>query len=200
MLSFLRYNKMRGVAGELDMTYYNYVPYGEFTFLEVFELFQRSKRQKIRNVLSGYVGHHEVNVDLFDYGHLYKGEYKWQTVVLIRGQKLDLPQFIMRPQQLADKFRELFSHADINFDLYPRFSRNYYVSGPDETGIRYLMREPFLEYFNARPNWSLEGLNDTFILYRRRKRFKPSEMPGLYKFALETYILMLDGAQSGGYL
>lgn len=200
MFSFLRSNKMLAVSRELDMDYFKYLPYGDMLFLEVFELFQKGKKQKIRNVLSGYAGHLDVDIDIFDFGFSHHDEYKWQSVALLRGPKLDIPQFIMRPTHLGDKFMEIFSGGDINFDLYPRFSRNYFVKGPHETDIRYLMNEPFLEYFNARPNWCLEGLKDMFVIYRRRKRCKPADVPGFYDMAIDVCTRILEGGKAGGYL
>ena len=200
MFSFTRSNKMQTVAGELNMDYFKYIPFEEWMFLEAFDLFYRGKKQKLRNVLSGCVGHFDVDIDIFDYGYSLNEEYKWQSVVLIRGPKLDIPQFIMRPSHLGDKFMELFSNSDINFELYPRFSRNYVVKGPNETDIRYLMNEPFLEFFNVRPNWYLEGFKDMFILYRKRKRFKPDAIPVLHDLSLEVCAQMLAGGQAGGFI
>jgi hypothetical protein len=67
-------------------------------------------------------------------------------------------------------------------------------------GIRYLMQEPLIEFFNDRPGWHLEGLNDMFLLYRKWRRFRPKHMPEIHRMTLEVCELMLKGGGAGGYL
>jgi hypothetical protein len=200
MFSFFRSKKMRTVAMELEMNYFKELNYREFMHLEVFELFQRKSRKKIRNVLSARDEYLDITIDIFDFGHRKDDETKWQSVILIQGKKLVLPQFVMRPSNIGDKLLELFSNTDIDFELYPRFSRNYIVKGQNEVAIRYLMHDDFLEYFNGRPGWYLEGIRDMFILYKRRKRMGTSDIPFFHDTALEVYELLLKGGKAGGFI
>jgi hypothetical protein len=195
-----RSTQIRAAARLMDMQYFERAPYKEFAFLEIFRLFQNRRSQQIRNILSVEEISRDILIDIFDFSYAVDDNRVYQTVHLIQNKKMDLPPFMMRPAHLGDRFAELFIDIDIDFELWPRFSRNYVVKGKNESTIRYMMNDPFLEYFNSRPGWTLEGFKDLFLIYRRRKRVNPDDLPSFHEFSLEVHDLIIRGGGERGYV
>jgi hypothetical protein len=191
---------MRAAARLMDMEYFERAPYQEFNFLDIFRLFQKRRSPRVRNVISVEEISRDILIDIFDFSYKVDDNRVHQTVHLIQNKKMDLTPFIMRPAHLGDMLTELFVDVDIDFELWPRFSRNYVVKGKNESAVRYMMNDQFLELFNSRPGWTVEGFKDLFLVYRRRKRVKPDDLPSFHEFSLEVHDLIIQGGGERGYV
>jgi hypothetical protein len=171
----------------------------DFTFLEKgessiqwtfggFELFSRGYSKKYTNVLSGRF--HNLPVLIFDYQYTTgggKNTQVWkQTVLALESDKLHLPKFLLRPENLLDKIGSALGHKDIDFETYPEFSKRYYLRSTNEEGVRKLFSERVVKYFEEKPGLSAEGDGTKLIKYRVSK-FIPAE--NLQTFLQEGYEL-----------
>jgi hypothetical protein len=96
----------------------------------------------------------------------------------------------MQPESLLHKLGELFGFRDIDFVRYPKFSKQYRLTGEDEDFIRRNFREEVLHYFTLNKGWSLEGIGYYFILYKRGLLLPPEETESLYARGMEVYGLL----------
>ncbi|MFC1463018.1 hypothetical protein ACFLQU_05370, partial [Verrucomicrobiota bacterium] len=103
-----------------------------------FHLFAQGHSRKIKNVLKGVAN--EIDLKIFDYryttGHGKNSHTYTQTVVLFESNRLLLPEFTMRPENVFHKIGGAFGYQDIDFDRSPTFSKNYLLRGPDEKSVR----------------------------------------------------------------
>ena len=143
-----------------------------------FHLFSQGYSRRISNVLSGMFG--DIPVMVMDYKFTTgggKSSNAWQqTVLVIESEKLHLPGFVLRPENLFDKIGCVFGKKDINFESAPVFSRRYLLRGNDEESIRRLFNERTLEYYEQRPGLSTEGDGMKLIYYRAAKRVSPDKI------------------------
>ena len=72
---------------------------------------------------------------------------------------------------------------DIDFSASPEFSRNYLLTGRDETRIRTLFNRGLLDFFRRETGWTVEGHDDWLLVYRHGVREKPDR---LSQFLLES--------------
>ncbi len=141
--------------------------------LNDFKLFSVGYNKKIYNQL--HFVHDDFDLFLFDYSYVVSSgnatmKFK-QTVLFINSKELGLPQFRMRPEGIWLRFGQWLNlKRDIDFDDYPEYSKQYFLTGPYEDFIRYTFKkEGILEFFTKEKNWSMEGMNYFFIFYKDKK-------------------------------
>lgn len=90
------------------------------------------------------------------------------TVGFYKRPGLDLPEFELRPEGLADRVLALFGRKDINPGWNPEFSKRFYLSGPDKEAVAALFT-PYvagaLSQIGGR--WQAQGARDCVIFFRR---------------------------------
>jgi hypothetical protein len=160
-----------------------------------FYLASKGWKREISNILRRQHGLHEYDACVFDYAYFDPGLKKkvHQSVFFLRSQRLVLPTLRMQPEHLLHKLGELFGFRDIDFVRYPKFSKQYRLTGEDEDFIRHHFSEEVLHYFTLNKGWSLEGIGYYFILYKRGLLLHPEETEALYGRGMEVYHLLSSG-------
>ena len=109
-----------------------------------------------------------------------------QTVFFVHSKELNLPQLLMKPEHFFHRIGEWLGMQDIDFEEYPKFSRQYLLQGEDEEWIRASMPDELLRFFTIEKKWTLEGLNYYLIFYRRNRLLPPKQVRQFYHRGLET--------------
>jgi hypothetical protein len=143
-------------------------------------LFEQGRNRQTRNYSRGQ--YHGVDVRLFDYYYVTgSGKNRTthkQTVLAVSSGSLDLPAFELRPENLLHKIGSMFGYQDIDFQMYPEFSRLFLLRGEDEGAIRQTFHHEVLQFFERRAGVSIEGLGSGFAYYRRGTRIDPQQLSG----------------------
>jgi hypothetical protein len=142
-------------------------------------LIQRGRHGRFSNVMTGSSDGFQISI--FDYTHGDGKNSETRTMTCFT-QNAELPPFALRPEGFFDKIGDAITHSDIDFDLYPEFSRRYHLRGPDEARIRMLFTPSLLTYFEQIPadkKWHMEASGPSLIIYRHRWPAKAEEIPGL---------------------
>jgi len=151
---------MRKVTKDLDMDFYEKGKYGLIDYLADFKLFSRGHSKSIKNLLISVDGEQELDIRIFDYRFVIGGGksttvYK-QTVFYLHSPELSLPQFLLKPEHFFHKVGFFLGmKEDINFDFYPKFSKQYLLKGDQETKVRDTFNDDVLHFFTVEKNWSL---------------------------------------------
>ncbi|MEC9473853.1 MAG: hypothetical protein VX584_04130, partial [Actinomycetota bacterium] len=66
---------------------------------------------------------------------------------MLDAEDLQLPTFVIRPENLFHKIGSTFGYQDIDFDAHPTFSKRYLLRGPDEEAIRNTFTDEFLSSY-----------------------------------------------------
>lgn len=144
-------------------------------------LFTKGSGKAFRNIMKRRSG--GVDVTLFDYSYVTSdgrnAQTHAQTVASYSKPGLGMPQFELQPKGIMGKIVDALSHKNMNFDSHPEFSRRYQVRSPEQERARDLFTPAllsFLESLDPKSHWSLEGAEDTAIVFRANKRVKPEEL------------------------
>jgi hypothetical protein len=159
-----------------------------------FYTFSQGHSRKAHNVLRGRVS--DVDVTIFDYRYRTSSgkhqDTKHQTVLLFESERLQLPHFTLRPENLFHKLGGALGYQDIDFDAYPAFSDTYLLQGRDEGAIRAAFDDEVLGYYSRRGNLCTEGAGQQLIFYRPRKRPAPEAIQRFLDEGLDVLDLFME--------
>ncbi|NJB87673.1 hypothetical protein GGR26_003457 [Lewinella marina] len=183
--------RLRQLADRLGMTFSDSDTHGLDRWLEDFRLAARGRRTAITNVLREQQGLKEYDAYLFDYSYRSFGKQQavHQTVFFLHSQQLVLPELCLQPETLLHKLGQLFGREDIDFTRFPKFSKQYRLTGTDEGYIRHQFTDEVLNYFTVNKGWSVEGIGYYLLLYKDGFLLPPEEVEQLYRRGLELYRL-----------
>jgi len=100
-----------------------------------------------------------------------------QTVAAFSlGARPVLPRFELRPEDVFHKIGAAFGYQDIDFALYPGFSKHYLVRGADEQAIRDAFDESIITAVENTPGISIESDGEWLVIYRDGKRVNVSRI------------------------
>ena len=183
-----RTEALKSLAASLSFTFAEKDDGSLMAQMSVFHLFSRGYARRITNVFTGKFN--LVPVTVMDYKYTTgsgKNSHTWQQTVLVMDcAKLQLPRFILHPENIFDKIGSIFGRKDINFDTAPVFSKRYFLRGDDDTAVRGLFNARVLGYFEQRPGLSIECDGVRLIYYRTSRRVLPDK---LQAFLQEGYDL-----------
>jgi hypothetical protein len=156
-----------------------------------FHLFSQGYRRRISNVLQGKFN--LVPVTVMDYKYTTgggKSSHTWtQTVLVFDSDKLQLPRFLLRPENLFDKIESAFGYKDINFDTAPVFSEKYLLRGENEAAVRSAFNAGILQYYEQHPGLSTEADGKKLIFYRTSKVVPPDKIQAFLQEGYDAFEL-----------
>jgi hypothetical protein len=120
-------------------------------------------------------------IHLFDYGSLESGGkyniFIWQTVAVFTSPRLNLPRFVLASQKFSTVVVLPSDVPDIEFEGHRIFQKSFRVQSSDEAAVRALLAPSVISELERHPQVSIEGCGSHLVLYRRRTRVKPADMP-----------------------
>lgn len=184
----IRYAIKRGKQRTADLQQFavlhgfTFVEKGEKSAIEELSkmhLFSQGHSKKIKDVLNKEMDAAKVSV--FDYRYTTGGGQHQstvtQTVMYLNSDKLNLPEFYLRPEHIFHKIGSAFGYKDIDFESFPEFSKRYFLRGKDEEQIRAVFSGSVISFFENNEGLSCEGAGNQLILYKAGKTIKPDELP-----------------------
>ena len=188
-----RSEALKQVAGALHLRFSESEDQGLRNLLSHFHLLSRGHAKKIWNLMGGKRG--TAKVVVFDYRYRTgggKNSKTWnQSVVFIRCERLRMPSFVLRPENIFHKIGEVLGYQDIDFDSHPEFSKSYLLRGENEAEIRGFFKPERLAYFEGKHGEvSVEADGDHLIFYRCNQRVEPEGIQGLIDEVMELLASM----------
>tara|TARA_B100001167_G_scaffold159504_1_gene106952 strand:- start:11 stop:685 length:675 start_codon:yes stop_codon:yes gene_type:complete len=184
-----RSGNLKKIANNLNIPFY---PKGDdslYDHLEYFYLFSLNSKSRITNML--HQEDKETELAFFDFtfeigaggsgtpsesgaggGVSYATEHK-QSVVYFCSPKLDLPQFVLRPEKIYHQSVDLH---DIDFSSHTKFSDDYLLQGNPEKSVRKLFNNQLLNFFESKPGLCVEGGANQMLFYRLNERISPNKL------------------------
>jgi hypothetical protein len=139
---------------------------------EAFDLFKQGRHRSAFNHMHGELGGKQV--EAFDYRYVVgtgrTRRTRKHTVVMVRGQDMQLPSLQLCPENIMHKLGSLFGYQDIDLPHHPEFSRRYLLRGPDEVAIRRCFTPALVDYFERRPGIYLEASGAALLCYSDNRR------------------------------
>jgi hypothetical protein len=184
-----RQKALKQLGESLNFTFFEKGDPSILDAMSGFHLFSQGYARRITNVLAG--NFNDIPVTVMDYQYTTgsgKSSHTWnQTVIAFDSEKLSLPVFVLRPENLFDKIGSAFGQKDINFDTAPLFSKKYLLRANDDSAIRMLFKEWVLSYFEQHPGLSAEGDGRKLIYYRIAKPVVPTKIEAFLQEGYEIF-------------
>jgi hypothetical protein len=181
MIRYFNKQRTKGIQQTAESLNFIFSEKGDKTLMDGFSgfhLFSLGYARRISNVLTGKFN--LVPVTIMDYRYTTgggKSSHTWQqTILVIELGKLQLPGFLLRPENLFDKIGSVFGQKDINFETAPVFSKRYLLRGDNEESVRAVFNERVLEYYEQHPGLCTECDGAKLIYYRNSKMVPPQGM------------------------
>ncbi len=159
------------------------------------ELFERGHSKRITNVMVGEVEGSGVRVLDYRYttGSGKNSSTALQTVVAIAAGGADLPDFTLAREHFFHKIGQAFGYQDIDFDMFPQFSKKYLLRGADEAAIRGLFNARVIDAYMSSDAGNVEVCGGWLFVFQTGKRIKPELIQGRIESAF-TMLFELTGA------
>lgn len=168
------------------------VPFDSIPNLDRFELFTRGHGRKLRNLMTSPQG--DPRAVVFDYtfttGAGKSRQTHRQTVFYATSDRLDLPAFSIRPENVLHRIGELVGFQDIDIEGRPEFSRLFLLRGEQEAAIRACLPDAMLELMEQRPRTCVAALGHELLYWRAGSYAAPDEIESLIAGGLELSTLL----------
>lgn len=195
-MSGRRSQELAEIAYRMQVDFSPEDDWGLIKLLEDFKLFSRGFGKRITNVFRSRDDMLETDLRIFDYQYTIstgKASKRFrQTVFFADSRKLGLPEFRMKPELFIHKIGALLGFKDINFEAFPKFSRQYYLKSSDEYYMRASMNDGILRFFTVEKGWRVEGINYYLIFYKKDVLFPPEEIKDFFAKGTQVFELFKE--------
>lgn len=138
-------------------------------------LFERKGDEEFRNIMTGI--REGLEVSFFDYSH---GRGRREQTLAAFTQEIWLPSFEVEPLSTFRAVADAILRRKIHFESDPEFAKRFRLSSVDPEKTRELFTPgvlSFLESFDSKSTWCLEGSGLTLIVYHKGKKARPQGFP-----------------------
>ena len=95
-----------------------------------------------------------------------KTDYK-MTILLVTDIHTIVPEFKLEKTGALDMLKEIGGSKDIDFNNYPIFSDEYFLTGKDEQDVRTFFTDPLLKLLERKKGYYIECKNSVLLIYRK---------------------------------
>ena len=154
---------MKKLAFQLDMEFTKKDEFSLRKRLTDFQLFQKGHSRSIYNLMIKKDDWLETQYSIFDYKYVqqhgkHAKTYR-QTVFFIDSKKLELPEFLMKPEHFLHKIgKHLNLVQDIDFKEHPEFSKNYLVQSEFPEMLKEQTHPELLKFLTIEDKWTLVSI------------------------------------------
>ena len=186
---------LQDIARELDMAFTEKDEYKVISYLKDFKLFRKGHSRRLKNLMRSDNGKGDQKV-IADYRYVVQAGNTpvtiRQTVYFRYNKAFKLPNFLMIPERWYHQVGQWFGMQDVDFMLYPKFSKEYLLQGADPEFLQKAFDDKLLEFFSNNHNWSVEGEGYFMIFYQDRKIKDHTEIKQFIKTGDTVSRLLLD--------
>ncbi|MGB1249585.1 MAG: hypothetical protein ACPG8W_03065 [Candidatus Promineifilaceae bacterium] len=169
--------------------------------LDAFYLLSRGRRKRTNNVMRGKES--GVEVTFFDYRHTTGGgrssKEHYESVVMLRSSRLELPFFSVRPKGVFEFMRKRFGKTAVELADGSQFDEKYLVfpaKEADPEPIKRVLKMSVRDQLTRDGKLILEGDRDRLLIFRTDKLVKVDEMR---TFLDEAIAIFQQLAKSDGW-
>jgi hypothetical protein len=196
---------IRKIAPSMSLSFVGDTQRSYFSSIARFPLFQLGNGGHLyQNLITGKcVG---FTISIFDYSYISSTEtpngrrdkFFNHTAVCFVDERLNLPEFELRPEGIAEKLLSAFKmedHPDIDFSDYPQFSKRFLLRGPYRDRIAGLFTEPVISHFEqVDGKLYVEGEGENLMIYVTR-HVAPSEMQAFCRQCQGVHSCIVDSVR-----
>ena len=191
-----RQKLLRNLATERDYEYSSEVNW-QTSYLKQFHFFEIRPIERKYNCLNGLF--EELNVSweiadvMFNEGQTFTAE-TFNTTLMVLKLNRKLPIFTMEKEKayerLFDRVIALTGYKDIEFEMYPNFSRKFLVMGNQGDEVRSLFTDEVISFFEEHQISHIESNGEALLIFNKLKLARTDETLEFIKYGEELAALL----------
>ena len=184
-----RQKRLQDLANENDYEYKTKVDWNT-SYLKKFHFFEIRPIERKTNCLRGFFSEFNVEWEIsdvtFNDGAAFSSETFNTTVMFLKINK-NIPVFAMEKEGIIEKIFDrviaFTGHKDIDFEMYPDFSKKFLVTGNDESKIRAFFTDSLISFFENTQIYHLESNGEGLIIFDKIKLARTDETIALINYS-----------------
>ena len=191
-----RQKRLRNLATERDYQYTSQVDW-DTVYLKKFHFFEIRPIERKYNCLKGTFEGLDVSWEIadvtFNEGQAFTAETFNTTMMVLKLNK-KIPVFAMEKEgvlgKIFDRVVALTGYKDINFEMYPGFSKKFLLMGNSETEIRSFFTDDIIRFFENHQIYHLESNGEALFIFDKIKLARTDETIAFIDYAEELATLL----------
>ena len=188
--------RLQNLAAEKDYSF-NYKVEWNTQYLKKFHFFEIRPIERKSNSLKGSFEALNMSWEIsdltFNEGDTFSAETFNTTVMVLKLNK-KIPVFAMEKEGLFEKIFDrvmaLTGFKDIDFDMYPDFSKRFLITGKEESEIRAFFTDERIRFFENHQIYHIESNGDSLILFDKIKLARTDETIALIEYTKDLAKLL----------
>ena len=191
-----RQKRLRNLATERDYQYTSQVDW-DTVYLKKFHFFEirpiERKYNCLKGTFKGLDASWEIADVTFNEGQAFTAETFNTTMMVLKLNK-KIPVFAMEKEgvlgKIFDRVVALTGYKDINFEMYPGFSKKFLLMGNSETEIRSFFTDEIIRFFENHQIYHLESNGEALFIFDKIKLARTDETIAFIDYAEELATLL----------
>lgn len=191
-----RQKRLRNLATERDYQYTSQVDW-DTVYLKKFHFFEIRPIERKYNCLKGTFEGLDVSWEIadvtFNEGQAFTAETFNTTMMVLKLNK-KIPVFAMEKEgvlgKIFDRVVALTGYKDINFEMYPGFSKKFLLMGNSEAEIRSFFTDEIIRFFENHQIYHLESNGEALFIFDKIKLARTDETIAFIDYAEELATLL----------
>lgn len=192
----LRQKRLRNLATKNDYQYSSQVDWNT-VYLKKFHFFEIRPIEGKTNTLKGTFEDLDVSWEIadvtFNEGQAFTAETFNATVMVIKLKK-KIPIFTMEKEgvfeRIFDRVIALTGYKDIDFELYPDFSKKFLLTGNNESEVRSFFTDEIIRFFENHHIYHLESNGEALLIFNKIKLARTDETLAFLNYGKELATLL----------
>ena len=191
-----RQKRLRNLATEKEYQYSSQVDWNTL-YLKKFHFFEIRPIESKYNCLKGTYEDLGVSWEIadvtFNEGKAFTAETFNTTLMVLKLDK-KLPIFTMEKEgvlgKIFDRVMAFTGYKDIDFEMYPDFSKKFLLMGENESEIRSFFTEKIIHFFENHQIYHLESNGESIVIFDKIKLARTDETIAFINYGKELASLL----------
>ncbi|NNL32976.1 MAG: SulP family inorganic anion transporter, partial [Flavobacteriaceae bacterium] len=188
--------RLQNLANEKDYQYTSQVDWNT-TYLKKFHFFEIRPIERKSNCLKGIFKDSDISWEIadvtFSEGGAFTAETFNMTLMVLKLNK-KIPVFTMEKEgvleKIFDRVMAYTGYKDIDFEMYPDFSRKFLIMGNKESEIRSFFTDEVIRFFENHQIYHLESNGEALIIFDKIKLARTDETIAFIDYGKELTTLL----------
>jgi len=191
-----RQKRLQSLAAEKEYNYSSQVDWNT-SYLKKFHFFEIRPIERKSNCLRGTFKDLDVSWEIadvkFNEGQAFTAE-TFNTTLMVLYLNNKIPVFTMEKEgvfeKLFDRVMALTGYKDIDFDMYPDFSKKFLLMGDNESEIRSFFTGDIIQFIEEHQIYHLESNGEALLIFDKIKLARTDETIGFIDYGNELATLL----------
>ena len=188
--------RLQNLANEMDYQYTSQIDWNT-TYLKNFHFFEIRPIERKSNCLNGNYKDLAVSWEIadvtFSEGAAFTAETFNTTLMVLKLNK-KIPIFTMEKEgvfeNIFDRVMAFTGYKDIDFKMYPDFSKKFLIMGNKESEIRSFFTDEIIHFFENHQIYHLESNGEALVIFDKIKLARTDETVAFINYGRELATLL----------